>query len=161
MKKPILLNIIISLSIISLVILLDCLSKRWVINNLSLFEEKIITSMLNIVHIQNYGLAFGIFSEINQENKYFSYLINIITIVIILKIICYILKNPNYYNIPYTLIISGAIGNLIDRLYFGFVIDFIDVHFKNWHFAVFNIADISIFFGSILIIYIHTFMKEI
>jgi signal peptidase II len=53
--------------------------------------------------------------------------------------------------LSYSLILAGAIGNLIDRVNYGFVVDFIDLHIKNWHFATFNIADFSIFIGMIII----------
>ncbi|XBC40878.1 MAG: signal peptidase II [Buchnera aphidicola (Nurudea yanoniella)] len=138
----------------------DIVSKNWIINNYSLFEIKSINSILNFFRIHNYGLAFSIFSNISKENKCFLFLINILTIIIILKIIYSMIHSHIYYNIPYVLIISGAIGNLISRLYFGFVIDFIDIHFKNWHSATFNIADISICIGCIFLLYIYFFEKN-
>lgn len=160
MKKLLTLNKVFLFSIFFLVILLDFSSKRWIINNLLLFEIHTLNPILNIFHIHNYGLAFGLLSETSQKYKYFLLLVDIITIAIILKIIYLIQINKKYYSFAYTLIISGAIGNMIDRLYFGFVIDFIDIHFNNWHFATFNVADISIFLGSILIIYIYFLKKE-
>ncbi|QCI23175.1 signal peptidase II [Buchnera aphidicola] len=160
MKKILTLNLLVSLNITSIVVLLDILSKQWVINHLSLFEVKPITSILNIFHTHNYGLAFSIFSNIVKNSKYFLYLLNILIIIIILKMIYSIQNNKIHNNILYTLIISGAIGNLIDRLRFGFVIDFIDIHLKDWHFATFNIADISILLGSVMMMYTHFNQKN-
>lgn len=160
MKKSLVLNTIILLSISSIIISLDFFSKIWVINNYELFEIKSINSMLNIFRIHNYGLAFSMFSNISKEHKYFLSLINTITIIILFKIISFTLCDHICYNFPYILIISGAIGNLINRLYFGFVIDFIDIHFKHWHIATFNIADISIFLGCISLLYINFSKKK-
>ncbi|XBC38848.1 MAG: signal peptidase II [Buchnera aphidicola (Melaphis rhois)] len=160
MKKILTLNLLVSLNITSIVVLLDILSKQWVINHLSLFEVKPITSILNMFHTHNYGLAFSTFSNIVKNSKYFLYLLNILIIIIILKMIYSIQNNKIHNNIFYTLIISGAIGNLIDRLRFGFVIDFIDIHLKDWHFATFNIADISILLGSVMMMYTHFNQKN-
>ncbi|ANF16946.1 hypothetical protein XW81_00695 [Buchnera aphidicola (Schlechtendalia chinensis)] len=161
MKKPLnLSNALILLTITSLVILLDFLSKQWIIKNFSLYETKQFTSVINFFYTRNYGIAFSLLSDINKYSKYVLYFINIITIFIISKILLFIPQNKIYYNFPYALIIGGAIGNIIDRLRFGFVIDFIDIHIKNWYFGTFNIADISIFLGSIIILHILFFIKE-
>ncbi|XBC44499.1 MAG: signal peptidase II [Buchnera aphidicola (Schlechtendalia peitan)] len=153
-------KILILLSITSLVSSLDFISKQFIINHFSLFEIKSINSVLNIFHTHNYGLAFSLFSNISKKNKYLLCLINVITIIIVSKNLYIIPIKKIYYNISHALIIGGAIGNLIDRIRFGFVIDFIDIHYNNWHFATFNIADINIFLGSIIIMYFFFFIKE-
>ncbi|CAL4319978.1 Lipoprotein signal peptidase [Buchnera aphidicola (Protaphis terricola)] len=141
--------------IIILIITLDVFSKYWILNYLYLYENKKILSILNLFHVHNYGIAFSILSNKTLWNRFFLSLINIIIILLIFKEL--INLKIKYKKLSYCFIISGAIGNLIDRLYYGFVIDFIDIHIKNWHFPTFNISDFSIFIG--IIIYIKRYIK--
>ena len=137
--------------------LLDQVSKILFIKYFDI-DPKLLTSeflykvneYLNLVIVWNRGFAFGSF-----QNNIFS--VNILYIVIILSVICilviYAIKlNQKYYFFVFSLVIGGAIGNLIDRIAYGAVVDFIDLHHKNLHWYVFNIADIYISFGCMLLI---------
>lgn len=123
------------------IIILDQLTKYLVINKSII----IIPNFLNITYTQNTGGAFGI-GRIN--------FILIISIIIIIGIIVFLIKEKkkitNY--IPFILLLSGSIGNLIDRIFRGYVIDFIDVNIFN--FPNFNIADICITLGIFFIAFI-------
>ncbi|XBC39864.1 MAG: signal peptidase II [Buchnera aphidicola (Chaetogeoica yunlongensis)] len=140
--------------IIFSIVSLDRISKNWITKTLSLYDSIPITKIINIFYVRNYGIAFNILSNNNIGQKYLLCSICIISILILFKIMHSLVKKNISYNIPYTLIVSGAIGNLIDRFYFGYVIDFIDLHIQNQHFATFNIADISIFLGAFLFLLI-------
>lgn len=153
MKKLFIKKTIILLIIVFIIITLDFKSKQWIFNNITLNEYKSVNSLLNIYHIHNYGAAFNIFSDYYNSRNYLLCYISFIIILILIKLIYISLKYSKTLNMAYILILSGALGNFIDRIYFGFVIDFIDLHVYNWHFATFNIADISIFIGAILFIY--------
>ncbi|AAO26872.1 lipoprotein signal peptidase [Buchnera aphidicola str. Bp (Baizongia pistaciae)] len=155
MKIPLIYNrILILFFFIANIIILDQVSKKWIINNLLLHEKKPLISIMNIFYVRNYGTAFNFFSNNPGEKNYILCLISSIAILIILKTMYNNTTIENFfYNIPSAFIISGAIGNFIDRCYLGYVIDFIDFHINNWHFATFNIADVSIFIGSVLFIY--------
>ncbi|QCI18710.1 signal peptidase II [Buchnera aphidicola] len=131
-------------------LMLDILSKYLVFNNLNLYETKKIVSVLNLFHVHNYGVAFSILSNENLWNRFFLSILSIIIILIIFKKI--LKSNKRDKKLAYCLIIAGAMGNLIDRIYYGFVIDFIDIHIDNWHFATFNISDCSIFIGVVIYI---------
>lgn len=124
-----------------IILIIDQLSKILIIDK----NISIIPNFLKFNYTQNTGGAFGI-GRIN--------IILIISILIIIGIIVFLIKekkkNTNY--IPFVLILSGSIGNLIDRLFRGYVIDFIDINIFN--FPNFNIADISIVFGVIVLLYI-------
>jgi len=109
-----------------------------------------VNEYFNLVIVWNRGFAFG-----SLQNNMFS--INVLYIVIILSVICILViyankLNQKYYFFAFSLVIGGAIGNLIDRIAYGAVVDFIDLHYQNLHWYVFNIADIYISFGCIMLI---------
>ena len=149
----------ISFLIVFLIYFLDRLSKIYVIqldkNNLG---SDIFNSVyLNIVLIWNKGIAFGLLS-FNE-----TYLYNIIsTIILIIIIVLLVMSSKSQGLKSYSLlmIIGGALGNLYDRLYFNAVPDFIDFHIGNFHWFVFNVADIFITFGIIIMIIIEIFDKN-
>ena len=110
-----------------------------------------VTSFFNISSVKNYGISFGILNNLNNPKIIFS----ILTIIMSIYIISLYFKqefNNLYKKIALSLIISGAYGNMIDRIYNGYVIDFLDFHYKNYHWPSFNIADISICCGVFIII---------
>lgn len=131
-------------SIYYIIILFDYLTKQWVNKNIDLNQKKHIVSILNISHIHNYGIVFGLFS---QQKKYLFFLNFIICSIYIIYLNRK--KTTNFYDL---LIISGAIGNLIDRIHYGYIIDFIDLKIYKFHFPSFNVADTCIFFGMLLVL---------
>ncbi|VFP88421.1 Lipoprotein signal peptidase [Candidatus Erwinia haradaeae] len=131
---------------------IDIASKKWVIQHLMLYELRPIIPYFNFFYTHNYGLAFSLFSH---KNSWYRWLLvgMTITIVIILLIKLYRTSiNYKINQIAYVLLIGGALGNLYDRICYGYVVDFIDFHINNWHFATFNIADSSIFIGTMFIV---------
>jgi signal peptidase II len=152
-------NFYIRFSIVFLIYFLDRLSKIYVIqldkNNLG--SDIFNSAYLNIVLIWNKGIAFGLLS-FNE-----TYLYNIIsTIILIIIIILLVMSSKNQGLKRYSLlmIIGGALGNLYDRIYFNAVPDFIDFHIGQFHWFVFNVADIFITFGIIIMIIIEIFDKN-
>ena len=116
-----------------------------------------INEYLNFYIIWNKGFAFGLFqNDINLVNNIYMILI---LIVIIILFIYAIQINRKVYYFSFSLIIGGAIGNLIDRFSYSAVLDFIDLHYNNFHWYVFNIADITITAGCILTIILELFFK--
>ena len=117
-----------------------------------------INEYLNLYVIWNKGFAFGLFqNDINLVNNI--YMILILIVIIILCIYAIQINRRAYY-FSFSLIIGGAIGNLIDRFSYNAVLDFIDLHYNNFHWYVFNIADITITVGCILTIILELFFKE-
>ncbi|ALD15112.1 peptidase A8 [Buchnera aphidicola (Aphis glycines)] len=139
--------------IIIIILIIDILSKFWILKYFDLYEKKEIFSILNLFHVHNYGIAFSMFSNKTSWNRFFLSILSIIIIVFIFKEIVKTKTNEKKTDLCF--ILSGAIGNVIDRINYGFVIDFIDIHINNWHFATFNISDCSIFFGMIMYIKKH------
>ena len=132
--------------IITIIFILDRLSKILVIDNLSLGESlPIIKNFFNITYVNNHGAAFGIL----DGKIVFIVLISII----IFAYLIYEIKKGIHNNLITTsisLVIGGLLGNLFDRLVYGHVIDFLDFDFWNYDFAIFNIGDSFIVFGTIL-----------
>ncbi|QCI20885.1 signal peptidase II [Buchnera aphidicola (Hyperomyzus lactucae)] len=138
------------ISIIIFIVIIDIFSKDWIVKNIKPNEIREICLILNFFHIHNYGAAFSILSDQTGWQRWFLSIVSISTILVIIRMIINSNKKETKKITAYCLIIAGAMGNLIDRISYGFVIDFIDVHLNDWHFATFNIADCSIFIGIIL-----------
>ncbi len=144
-------NFYISLILIILIFILDRVSKVFVIylTDKNLATEIFSSKFLNINLIWNEGIAFGFFS-FNQE-----YLYNLLTLIILL-VVCIVLvmiiKNEGYKKYALLMIFGGAIGNLYDRVFFKAVPDFIDFHIGEFHWFVFNVADIFISIGVFFMI---------
>ena len=138
-------------------VFVDQVSKYFIIEYFNIYPELLINDFLyevnqylNIVIVWNKGFAFGLF-----QNNIFSVNILYIFLIgsVILVLIIYANKlNQKYYFLIFGLIIGGALGNLIDRILYGAVVDFIDLHYMNLHWYVFNIADICISLGCMLLV---------
>lgn len=133
---------------------LDQLSKVLVQSNMVVGESRtVIKGLFNITYVFNPGAAFGIF---NSQPEMFRKIFFIgITVVACALIIYLIYKDYNYRlrTISYVMILAGAVGNFIDRVRMGMVVDFLDVYWKNWHWYTFNIADCCITFAVGLLLW--------
>ena len=136
---------------ILLIFLFDRVSKTYVIYfNDKLLGSKIFSSKyLNIDLIWNEGIAFGLFS-FSQSNLY--NLITLIIIIIIFFILTLIKKSEGLERISLSMVFGGALGNLYDRIMYKAVPDFIDFHIRDLHWFIFNVADIFITLGVIMLI---------
>lgn len=139
------------------IILFDQLTKILVIKNFQLYESMSIFPLFNLTFVVNYGFAFGFLnnSSLNQ----------IIVICVIFSIIAYFLylllkTQDQFFRFSLILVLSGAVGNFIDRVIHGFVIDFIDIYLGSYHWPAFNIADSSITLGFILIMFNILFLNK-
>lgn len=135
--------------VILLGILIDRVTKIWAIGVLSKVSQIIvIKDLFSLLYLQNKGAAFGIL----QGKLYF---LTIITIIVVGGMMFYIIKykpNSKLIRISFSLIISGALGNLMDRIVYKYVVDFISVHYKDiYYFPVFNIADVMVVVGTALL----------
>ena len=148
-----------SIFLIFIIFLLDRVSKLIMINlanNAPEFNIKL-SSFLNLNLIWNEGIAFGLFS-FNKQIYYNSLTIIIILITVI--IIWLMVNSSGLEKIGFSMIIGGSIGNFSDRIYYSSVPDFIDFNFKGFHWFVFNVADIFITLGIIILIYLEVFRKK-
>ena len=134
-----------------LIVILDQLSKFVVHTTMNLYDSfQVIPYLLNFTYIRNEGIAFGIYFEGAKT-------IFIILPILITVYLFYLLKNEEFQDkfsqLAFYLIIAGAIGNIIDRVFRGYVVDFIDFHLNGMHWYVFNIADSSVTIGLIFLLY--------
>ena len=144
-------NLFISSSFIFLIFLLDRVSKTYVIylNDKLLGIEILSSKFLNIRLIWNEAIAFGLLSF---NEKIFYNLLTFIILVIILIIFFMVLKSYGLKKYSLLMILGGAFGNVYDRIFYGAVPDFIDFHVGDFHWFIFNIADVFITLGVILMI---------
>lgn len=140
------------LIIIISIFLIDRISKTYVVFLSEKFAntELFSSSFLNINLFWNSGIAFGLLSF--SDNFYYNFITVIIVFIII--ILFYLsTKSANLQKYSYLIIIGGALGNLYDRIVFKSVPDFIDLHYAEFHWFIFNMADIFITLGIICLIY--------
>ena len=148
-----------SIFLISSIFLLDRASKIIMINlayNIPDLNIKL-SPFLNLNLIWNEGIAFGLFS-FDKQIYYNSLTIIIILITVIL--VWLMLKSSGLEKIGFSMVIGGSIGNFSDRIYYSSVPDFIDINFKGFHWFVFNVADIFITLGIVILIYLEVFKKQ-
>ncbi len=140
------------LGIAAIVILLDQLTKITVAKLFVFGEEKVITSFFNLVLAYNKGAAFGFLNSQPGWQRYFFTAVAVVAVCFII----YMLRRASGQRLfcwALALIMGGAIGNAIDRLAYGHVIDFLDFHIAGWgHFPAFNVADMAISVGAMLFI---------
>ncbi|XVN40925.1 MAG: signal peptidase II [Rickettsia endosymbiont of Argas persicus] len=138
--------------IIITLIIIDQLTKWWFINNLRWKPGLTlkITSFLNMVYTWNYGISFGLMRDYYQ----YSNIVFLITNTLIVCYLYYLMMSSKTIGgfAGYSFVIGGAVGNLIDRFFRGAVFDFIYLHYQDYGFPVFNLADCFITFGVIILI---------
>ena len=145
--------------IICAIFFLDRLAKLYLIN----LQESgtdidfFIFPFLNFYLVWNTGIGFGLGSM--EANTYYHLLTSVIAIVNAV-LIYFLIKSKGYYLYLFSIIIGGSLGNLFDRIYYYAVPDFIDLHLGNYHWFIFNVADIFITLGIIGLILVEILKKE-
>ncbi len=151
MKK----NIIVFILGSAAIVILDQITKAAILKNFFIHESRpVIDGFFNLVYVMNPGAAFGFLANMSETFRYLFFIG--ITVLVMALIIYYIAtsKSQNMlYVISLTLIFAGAVGNLIDRIRFGAVVDFLDVYIGTAHWPAFNVADSSITCGAVLMIW--------
>jgi signal peptidase II len=139
------------LSLAALVLLADQATKWLVLQTIPLGDVIPITDFFNLVHVRNPGAAFSFLADAGGWQRW---LFAVFAIGVSALLIFMMRRAPEQrlFCFAAALVIGGAIGNLIDRLVFGEVIDFLDFHWQGWHWPAFNIADSGITVGAFLII---------
>jgi len=138
--------------ITALVIILDIITKTIIVNKVAYHEIIKVLPFINIVHIENRGAAFGLFAGLG--NVFFI----IVSIIAILFIVYYLRSVQKRMEIiSLSLVLGGAVGNLIDRIRIGKVTDFIDFYVNSWHWPSFNVADSALTVGIIFFLWANIF----
>lgn len=132
------------------VFLLDQASKLAVANYLVLFQPKKLLPILNLDFIPNMGASFGFLNSAGGWQRWLFIAVAVIISVFILHWLYRLPRNKNWTACALALVLGGALGNLFDRIVHGYVTDFIQVHYHDWYFPTFNVADSAITVGVIL-----------
>jgi signal peptidase II len=129
-------------------VILDQVTKALVINFFNLYDSVVLLPIINLTFVVNYGFAFGLLNNpsLNQI------LVSLVILAIIIYFLYLLIKTQDkIFQLTLTLILAGALGNFIDRIFRGFVIDFIDIYIGKYHWPAFNIADSCITVGFVVL----------
>jgi len=138
--------------LVIVVFVVDQLSKHLVIANLALYEPVSVMPSLNLTYAENRGAAFSFLSSASGWQRWFFIALALGVSTVLFVWLSRLAASQRLQACALALILGGALGNLWDRMAYGYVIDFIDVYYAAWHFPVFNVADSAITIGAILLI---------
>ncbi|PKG86412.1 lipoprotein signal peptidase [Colwellia sp. 75C3] len=136
-----------------LCLIIDQVTKHWVAGTFDYRETLSVLPFFNLTYVHNPGAAFSFLADQGGWQRWFFTAIASIASIVFLVWMAKTPKQQRLLSIAFAFILSGAVGNLIDRALFGYVIDFLDFHWAGYHFAAFNIADSAIFIGAALMIF--------
>ena len=141
-----------SLAIATIILLLDQLSKWSALSNLQLGIPEPVLPFMNWLLLLNPGAAFSFLAQGSGWQRWFFTIVGLVACVYIIWLLRKS-QNDKLLCVALSLILGGALGNVLDRIMYGAVVDFIDLHYANWHWPAFNIADSAICIGAALIIW--------
>jgi signal peptidase II len=144
------------LALIALLVGVDQAAKAWVAARIGLYESiGIIPGFFRLSHVQNKGAIFGTFNNIG--GRWISIVLLLLSLLALGLVLVYFLKTPpsdKLQRLALTLIMTGALGNQIDRIFRGYVIDFLEFHARRFYFPTFNVADSCVTIGAALLIFV-------
>jgi signal peptidase II len=135
-----------------LALILDQGTKLLVDNSMQLYQSIPVLPYFNLTYVHNTGAAFSFLSEAGGWQRWFFAGLALVISVVITVWIARLKAHETLLAVALSLVLGGAVGNLIDRLAYGYVIDFIDVYVDTWHWPAFNIADSAITLGVVLML---------
>jgi len=135
-----------------LALILDQASKLAVDGSMQLYQSIRIMPYFNLTYVHNTGAAFSFLSEAGGWQRWFFAGLALVISVVIAFWLARLKRHETLLAVALALVLGGAMGNLIDRLAYGYVIDFLDVYYQDWHWPAFNIADSAITLGVILML---------
>ena len=135
-----------------LVIVLDQLTKLWASSALSYADPVALIPFVNLTLLHNTGAAFSFLSEAGGWQRWFFALVALLISAVILVWLKRLPAGKVWLAVSLALVLGGALGNVWDRIYLGYVVDFIDVYYRHWHWPAFNIADSAISVGAVMLV---------
>ncbi|WP_306522475.1 signal peptidase II [Rheinheimera sp.] len=136
-----------------LVLVADQLTKIWVLQRFELGESIQLLPVFNFTYARNYGAAFSFLGDAGGWQRWLFTLIAVVVSIVLSVWLSRLQRAEWKLSLALVLIVAGAIGNLIDRSLYGYVVDFLHVYYQEWHYPVFNIADCAITIGAGLLIW--------
>ncbi|MHB8111295.1 MAG: signal peptidase II [Syntrophorhabdaceae bacterium] len=138
------------LALVPVIFVLDRITKYWIMQNLPIMGEITMNSFFSIVHVRNFGGVFGVL----HQSSYAKYIFILVPVLVAAALVFIILKYTmsSLKMLALTLVLSGALGNIYDRVFYGSVVDFLDFFYGTHHWPAFNVADIAVSIGIGLII---------
>lgn len=134
-----------------LIIVIDQLTKAWIVHSFAYLETLTLLPVFQITHVYNYGAAFSFLSDQSGWQRWFFVSISSIAAIFLTVWMWRTPSDKKWLLSALSLILGGAVGNLIDRATLGYVVDFISVHYEQHYFPAFNVADSAITVGAILL----------
>ncbi len=135
-----------------LAVVLDQVSKWVVDSSMQLYQSIPLVPYFNLTYVRNTGAAFSFLSEAGGWQRWFFAGLAIVISIVIAVWLARLKQHETLLAVALSLVLGGAIGNLIDRLAYGYVIDFLDVYYQTWHWPAFNVADSAITLGVVLML---------
>lgn len=135
-----------------LVIVLDQLTKLWASSALNYAEPVAVLPFFNLTLMHNTGAAFSFLSEAGGWQRWFFAMVSLLVSAVILVWLKRLSGEKVWLAVALALVLGGALGNLWDRLYLGYVVDFIQLYYRQWSWPAFNLADTAISVGAVMLI---------
>ncbi|OUD13107.1 signal peptidase II [Thioflexithrix psekupsensis] len=135
-----------------IVLLLDQATKWWASSALELYQPVPVLPYLNFTLLHNPGAAFSFLADAGGWQRWFFTGLAVVISAVIVMWLARLSPQQRMLGIALALVLGGAVGNVIDRFIYGYVIDFIDVYYQTWHWPAFNIADSAITIGAVLLL---------
>lgn len=155
---------LILLSVVTLVlVVIDQISKNWIVRDFEYGQSlDVISNFFNITYVRNYGAAFGMLSQVQASVRdLFFLLMPPCAMAIIFVMLKMAPEQEKIRNTSLCFVFAGALGNYIDRLRYGYVVDFLDFHYyERWAWPAFNVADMAIVCGVSLLILLEIFQPQ-
>lgn len=142
-------------------VVFDQASKFAVLAMMELYQTIAVMPFVNFTYVHNTGAAFSFLSQAGGWQRWFFALFAVVISLVLLVWLIRLKPHERLLAVALSLVLGGAIGNLIDRVALGYVIDFIDVYYQSWHWPVFNIADCAITIGVALLVLDSFLSKEV
>ncbi len=137
----------------ALVLFLDQGSKILAEYYLQLYQRVEVLPFMNLTLMQNHGAAFSFLADAGGWQRWFFIVLTLVVMVLLLRWLRALQPQEQGVAVAIALIIGGAMGNLIDRVQYGYVIDFLDFHALGWHWPAFNVADSAITVGAVILVW--------
>ena len=147
-------------SIVIVIIVLDQITKIWADRALEMYQQVYVYSWFNITKAYNYGAAFSFLDTPGGWQRWFFTGISLVVSIVLSVWLYRMTQREKWLSLSIAFILGGAVGNLVDRMYYGYVVDFIQVHWNDSYFPSFNIADAAISCGTALLLFLTFFEKD-